>query len=102
MLPKNKIATKIEVELISGSPEMKRNIVLNKINVVKTKETKPNSSANLRGASVNGINEISKKLKIIPNPIGCFVLPLFLVPAMGLIVILLFYCNHINNGKVKI
>ena len=78
MLPKNKIATKIEVALISTVPEKNKNNVLNKIIVTTIKEIIPKSKANLIGASVNGIKEISTKLKITPKPIGCLVLPFLL------------------------
>tara|TARA_B110000444_G_C18701805_1_gene529312 strand:- start:191 stop:439 length:249 start_codon:yes stop_codon:yes gene_type:complete len=77
MLPKNNIATNIEVGLMFGSPEKNNSIVLTIIARHTKKEKIPNNKANLIGASVNGVKDISKKLKKIPSPNGCLVLPTF-------------------------
>ena len=61
MLPKNNIATNIEVGLMFGSPEKNNSIVLTIIARHTKKEKIPNNKANLIGASVNGVKDISKK-----------------------------------------
>ena len=75
ILPKNSIPTNREVALIFGSPIKKRKIVLIIIMKLARKENNPKSKANLKGASVKGVKDISKKLNKIPRPSGCFVLP---------------------------
>ena len=94
MPPKNSIATKMDVELISGSPDKNKKIVLNIINVQIKKDKIPKIKANLIGVSVNGVNEISKKLKKIPKPRGCFVSPLLLSLSHPLLVVLQLQVNH--------
>ena len=52
--------------------------VLNIIIKQVINEIIPKIKANLIGASVKGVNDTSKKLKNIPSPKGCFVLPFLL------------------------
>ena len=75
MLPKNNIATNNEVVLMLDSPIKKSKNVLIIIIKHAMKDIIPKIRANLNGASVKGVKDISKKLYIIPSPNGCFVLP---------------------------
>ena len=75
MLPKNNIATNNDVVLMLDSPIKKSKNVLIIIIKLAKKESIPKSKANLKGASVKGVKDISKKLYKIPRPNGCFVFP---------------------------
>ena len=66
------------MELIVGTPAKYNHNVLAIITKHIIKEKIPKNKENLIGASVKGVSDISKKLKKIPKPKGCLVLPAFL------------------------